>query len=171
MAFGMPNGEAVARGYEMAERHFELLETQKLLLEEIRNGAGPGVQTLAIAEQEVPAGIEVDFPVEGSSRWIVPRLATGGSFEIPGSANPVEILSHNNRRLGGTIVNRGEQDVMLTLASAATAASAQGLGQIFLKAGGGSWDFRLGSLLWCGSICGRSLSAEGQGSIVTVVEV
>lgn len=166
MAFG-PGPDAVAKGYEYAERHFDLLETQRHLLEQIANGSGPGVQTLAIAEQEVPAGIEVDFPVEGSSRWILPRLATGGSFEIP-TAEIVKILRHNNRRLGGTIVNRGENDLTLFLAGPNMAKSVQGIGQIFLKSGGGSWDFRLGSLLWCGSVSGIALVGT---TIATIVEV
>lgn len=163
----MPNKNMMQTGFEFAERHFDNQETIQELLKNIADNSGPGVQTLAITERELGGGVEVDFPVEGGTRWLIPRLATGGSFEVPEGF--VQLLEHNNRRLGGTIVNRGTHDVILILASAQTASGqAAGLGEVFLKQGGGSWDFRLGSLLWCGSVCARALGGE---SIVTITEV
>jgi hypothetical protein len=136
------------------------------LLQQIASQDGAGIQTLAIAEDEVPAGIEVDFPVEGSRRWIIPRLATGGSFAVPTTL--VSLLASNNRRLGGTIVNKGEHNIRLFLSSPQTAGTQGGIAEIWLRANGGSWDFRLGSLLWCGSVCAM---AEGEASVATVAEV
>jgi hypothetical protein len=80
----------------------------------------------------------------------------------------VKVLESNNRRLGGTIVNKGANNIRLILAPPLTAGSQQGLGEIWLRALGGSWDFLLGSLLWCGSVCAIAESAE---STLTVVEV
>lgn len=161
-----PSPEQIAEGIELVQRHLGNQETTNQLLLDIANASGPGVQTLAITEREVGGGIEVDFPVEGGTRWIIPRLATGGKFVVP--TELVSLLHANNRRLGGTIVNAGEHDVWLFCASSKTAATQQGIGPIFLKGGGGSWDFRLGSLLWCGSLCAV---AEGGESVVAVVEV
>lgn len=162
-----PDSETIARGYELVDRHMALQQTTVELLQQIANSNNTGLQTLAITEREVPAGVEVDFPVEGARRWIIPRTATGGSFVIP--ANLVSVLPANNRRLGGTVVNRGELDVLLILASPENASAQQGLAQVHLRAGGGSWDFRLGSLLWCGSVCAKTL-VPGE-STLTVAEV
>lgn len=161
-----PSAEQIQEGYELVQRHLDNQETTNQLLLDIANASGPGVQTLAITEHELGGGIEVDFPVEGGTRWIIPRLATGGSFAIP--TELVTLLSANNRRLGGTVVNKGEHDITLFLAGARAAGATSGIGEIFLKNSGGSWDFRLGSLLWCGGV--SAISPEG-ASIATVVEV
>lgn len=161
-----PSAAQMAEGYELVERHLGNQETTNQLLLDIANASGPGVQTLAITEHELGGGIEVDFPVEGGTRWIIPRLATGGSFVVP--VELVTLLHANNRRLGGTIVNRGAKNIMLFLAGKNTASASQGIGQIWLKAEGGSWDFRLGSLLWCGGV---SAIAEGAESVATITEV
>lgn len=161
-----PSADQIAEGYELVNRHLANQETTNQLLLDIINSSGPGVQTLALTEREAGGGIEIDFPVEGGTRWIIPRLATGGKFTIPETL--VKVLDANNRRLGGTLVNAGEHDMWVTCAGAHTAASQAGLGTIFLKSGGGSWDFRLGSILWCGSVCAFT---EGGESTLAVVEV
>lgn len=166
MAFGV-SPEIVEKGYEFSARLFDNQETTNELLKNIADNSGPGVQTLAVTEREVGGGIEVDFPVEGGTRWLIPRLATGGSFTVPQNEY-VRVLEANNRRLGGTIVNRGSSPVILILANPNTAASQAGLGELYLSALGGSWDFRLGSLLWCGSVC--AYGDEGE-STVSIVEV
>jgi hypothetical protein len=166
MGFLTPDPEMVQTGYEALQRHSDQQETMISLLQQMATQSGEGLQTLAVSDNEVPAGIEVDFPVEGARRWIVPRLATGGAFAVPTSL--VSLLEANNRRLGGTVVNKGENNVRLILASPQTAGSQQGLGEIWLRANGGSWDFRLGPLLWCGSLCAI---AELGATICSVVEV
>lgn len=155
--------QAALLGAHAEQRSREVLD----LLEQIAAQDSAGVQSISVTEIEVKGGVETDFPVPGGRRWLIPRLATGGSFEVP--AELVTILEANNRRMGGTIVNRGGVDILLTLANPDTAASQSGLGQIFLKKEGGSWDFRLGPLLWCGSVCAKAL--EAGGSIATIVEV
>lgn len=160
-----PDPALVAQSFERVDRYLAGQDTVVSLLEQIANQSGDGLQTLGIAENEVNGGIEADFPVEGARRWIVPRLATGGTFAVPEGL--VSLLPANNRRLGGKIVNIGEADVTLTLASPQDAAAQQGLAQIRLKKEGGEWDFLLGSLLWCGSVCARGVAA----SSVTIAEV
>jgi hypothetical protein len=174
MGLFTPDPEMLAQSYEMINRHLGQQDTIISLLEQAAAEDGPGLQTLAVTEDEVPGGIEVDFPVLGARRWLIPRLATGGSFAVPSSL--VTLLPSNNRRLGGTIVNRGEADCKLFLASPARAASQAGLGEIFLTAHGGSWDFRVGSLLWCGSICAIAVptlvgEVLKEATIASVVEV
>lgn len=169
MAFKLgPGADQIAEGYELVQRHLDNQETTNQLLLDIANASGPGVQTLAITEHELGGGIEVDFPVEGGTRWIIPRLATGGTFGVPTA--PVLLLPANNRRLGGTIVNKGAHNINLFLAGPNTVAASGGAGiaPVWLKSEGGSWDFRLGSLLWCGSVCATAETAE---SSVTVAEV
>src|ERR1700753_1509804 len=132
-----PNAESLAQGYELVQRHLGLMENQNQLLLDIANNAGPGVQTLAITEHELGGGIEVDFPVEGGTRWIIPRLATGGKFAIP--TELATLLDANNRRLGGTIVNSGAHNITLFLAGAKRVGSQSGVAPVWLKAEGGSW--------------------------------
>src|SRR5512146_2982482 len=139
MALLGPDPEALAQGFEAVQRHLSQQDTVISLLEQLATQEGPGLQTLAVTDTEVPGGIEIDFPIPGSRRWLVPRLATGGEFAIPKTL--VSVLAANNRRLGGTIVNRGSADVKLILATPAAAASQGGLASIFLTAHGGSWDF------------------------------
>jgi hypothetical protein len=162
----MTKAGMAAQGYELATRVADIQEDQLALLEQIASESGVGLQTLAVTEDAVNAGIEVDFPIEGGKRWIIPRKAIGGKLAIPTSITSV--LPSNNRRLGGAIVNIGEKPASIFLASALDAGSQQGLGLIWLRGEGGSWDFRVGSLLWCGSICAI---AEGGATTFAVAEV
>jgi hypothetical protein len=125
------------------------------LLRRIADQSSAGVQSFAVSDGEVQGdGLEVDFPVVGAKRWLIQRTARGGQIVLPNIAEYVDIAPTDNRRVGGTLVNRGEADAVVVLAPAAQAKAAGGaLGTVFLAAGGGSWDFRLGPLLWCGSIC------------------
>jgi hypothetical protein len=43
----------------------------------------------------------------------------------------------------------------------------EGAPQLYLAAGGGSWDLRLGALLWCGTVIAFSQA----GSTLTIAEV
>jgi hypothetical protein len=158
--------DMVEAGWERADRFLDQHRSTVELLEQVATQGSDGLQTLAITETEVPSGIEDDFPVPGARRWMIPRLATGGAFVIPTTL--VKVLEANNRRLGGMIVNNSDAVVTLFLTSAETAAAQQGIGQIVLPPKGGKWDFLLGSLLWCGSICAKA--AEGEKTI-SVVEV
>jgi len=136
------------------------------LLERIAAQEGPGLQTLSVTDREVPAGVEVSFPVAGFQRWLLQRQAVGGRFAVTEAG--VQLLIANNRRLGGMIVNNGAENIVLTLADLSTTTSQGGLGEIELLPGE-SWDLRLGSILWCGSV---SAAAGGkEGTSASVVEV
>jgi hypothetical protein len=166
--FDSVNPDLVSQAQAGLASHVDSQVQIVALLEQIAQQGGAGLQTIAITDQELGGGYEVDFPVEGGKRWLVSRLATGGDFVVP-SAELVHLLAANNRRLGGTIVNRGAKPVKLILSTRrAAGAQATGLGPIWLQSGGGSWDFRLGSILWCGSVCAI---AEGAESTVSIVEV
>lgn len=124
-------------------------------------------EQLCVTDISTDPGLQKDFPVKGAQRWVVHRLAVGGLRELV-AATPTDILPANVNRLGGTIVNQGATTVILTLATAATDAAQEGLAEIVLEPAGGSWDFRLGNLLWCGSVSAEALAGAGK---VTVAEV
>lgn len=164
MTFG-PSAEQIANGMDMVDRHFAQQSQVLALLTQIAQDSGAGLQTISIAEQEVQGGLEVDFPVEGSKRWVIPRVASGGSFVVTEAL--VLLLSANNRRLGGRITNTGEKNLVLKLASANNANANSGIGTITLKPGE-HWDFLLGQMLWCGSICAEGEGGETKADVVEV---
>lgn len=137
-------------------------QTTRELLEAIERILRSQPESVAVSEKAPLPHLQPDFPFEGSSRWLLPRVASGGSFEL--SAAPATVLADNANRLGGTIVNAGEEPATLYLCDAEAAARPAGVGRIVLIAGG-SWDLRLGNLLWCGSVSGVG---EGQLAVVEV---
>lgn len=145
---------------QMAE---EALNQLGLLVE----AADTSTMQLAVTNVGDDPALQKDFPTPGSQRWIVHRLATGGTLLLPAGV-PTDALGPNVNRLGGTIVNWGTTVVVLTLANAATDVAQEGLAEIVLNPEGGSWDFRLGNLMWCGAVSAESLVGEGKLSIAEV---
>lgn len=147
----------VAQAMELGE-HSKLL---RALLAEARTNP----IDIAVADSQHREMVLDQFPVTGSKRALVYR--TGSGFD--GLAVPttgVLVLGSNVARLGGTIVNLGANAVILYLTS--TGVQTAGAPAIWLAATGGSWDFRLGNVLWCGSV---SAVAQTAGTTVTVAEV
>jgi hypothetical protein len=144
------------------------------LLQRIADQTGAGIQSAAVTDDETPPDLIVDFPIKGSERILIQRSATGGAVGLV-VASYANVLPSNNRRIGGTIVNRGEADarLLLTTAQLAGAPGTQGaFGSITLKAGGGSWDMRLGPLLWAGNICAAAIKTGAiEVTTLDVVEV
>ncbi len=106
-----------------------------------------------------------NFPVAGAKRVLAQRTSTGAdAIAVPTTG--ILVLEANSARLGGQIVNSGTNAVILYLAR--TGLATPGAGAIWLAAGGGAWDFRLGNLLWCGSV---SAVAQTGASTLTVAEV
>jgi hypothetical protein len=123
------------------------------------------VEELCIVDGNVEPGLQKDFPVKGAQRWIINRTPDGRNMPLA-SGEKTLILPFNVNRLGGTIVNSGERPVTLYLASLAGLGA--GTATIVLEANGGSWDFRLGNLFWCGNIVAI---ANGGNSELSIAEV
>jgi hypothetical protein len=150
-------------------------ETEIRLLEEIRDGVRSEGPSMALTDDAVPPVLNSDFPVQGSSRWVVPRKAVGGRIVVPSIVVPNVVMVANSNRAAGTIVNMGNADCLLILARVEEKAG-PGLGMIFLSAKGGSWDMRLGPPLWCGSVSALALKTisgevEFKETELTIVEV
>lgn len=106
-----------------------------------------------------------NFPVAGAKRVLVRRTGNGAdTFPVPTTG--ALVLPDNAGRLGGTIVNSGANPVILYLCDGG--AARPGSPAIYLAANGGSWDFKLGNLLWCGNV---SAVAQTAASTLTVAEV
>lgn len=138
------------------------------LLREIRDGVRGSATNIAITEEAINPILTQDFPVPGGQRWLIPRQPTGGIVALAEGV-PTDVLVANRSRIGGSLVNEGKVDVRLFLVSAEVAAAGSaGHGTLWLGKNGGTWDFRLGTLVWGGSICAQPV--EGNSSIA-VVEV
>lgn len=163
MAFG-PSNEQIASGMAMVDRLFQLLLEQNGLLERVAQESGSGLQTIAITEQGVHGGDEVDFPVPGAKRAVLSRSVVGGSFAVTEAV--VSLVQANNRRLGGLITNTGEKNLVLLLNSSNNSGGG-GIGTITLKPGE-HWDFTLGPILWCGSVCAKGSGGETTADVAEV---
>lgn len=105
------------------------------------------------------------FPTTGVKRLLARRTGNGTDvFAVPTTG--VLVLPANEARSGGQIVNSGGFAVILYLTANGRATS--GVPAIWLAANGGSWDFKLSNLLWCGSL---SAVAQGTASTLSVAEV
>lgn len=141
------------------------LGRQTQLLGELLRRATADIVEVAVGDIEHREMVLEQFPAAGSRRLVAYRSGTGNdSFPIPTTG--AVVLNHNVGRLGGTIVNSGTNPVILYLCQAGKAQA--GAPAIFLAASGGSWDFRLGNLLWCGSV---SAVAQVAASTLTIAEV
>jgi hypothetical protein len=156
-----PSGVALAT---LMSEHTPLLAS---ILSELRSGTiEVGVGDVQFREMVLD-----QFPVVGSKRILAYRTGNGSDAAAVGTgtaAAPINglVLSANEGRLGGQIVNTGTNPVILYLT--ARPVPVPGVPAVFLAASGGAWDFRLGNLLWCGNV-----SAVGQGgtSTLTTAEV
>lgn len=160
MAMLKPDSFSIAqRGLALGERLDQVLG---LLLEATDTRIGQ----LAVTNISTDPGLQKDFPVKGAQRWVLHRIASGGTV-LFAAATPTDILKGNVNRLGGLISNFGAVPVILTLASAATDASQEGLGEIAIPAGG-TWNFKLSEAVWCGEINAEAIGGEGK---ITVTEI
>ena len=133
--------------------------TELRLLEQIRDGSLGGSTSLAVVERAPQSATEIDYPVPGVKRWLLPRVAVGGAIAVP-ITNWTRVLAWNASRIGGTITNSGTKTVILALDEPANVTPVTA--RIFLGAEGGAWDMRLGNLLWGGSVSAMALEAESQ---------
>jgi len=161
-----PDGEG-----ELARLCAELARTNDQLGHLLRQEQAEITQ-LCVTDREPAQQTMHNFPVPGARRLIVRRAGTGGSPSLAAGV-PTLVVAANENRLGGALVNVGNASVTLFLAvDLLEPGSAQpltmGAPQIGLNANGGAWDFRLGSLLWCGNVI--AIAATG-GTSLTIAEV
>lgn len=121
--------------------------------------------SLAITGEAVQPQLTEDYPFAGAKRWLIPRRPIGGKLIVP-TTGYVEARAANRTRTGGTIVNNGAGAVWLALTNAREASMAN-VGMVWLSAGGGSWDFRLGPVLWSGAISAIAV-VESELAIVEI---
>lgn len=163
---GVPESERA----ELQAVAAELAQTNALLRGLLVNQRADLVH-LCVTDREPAEFLMDNFPVPGSRRLIVRRAGAGGTFSLAAST-PTLVCAANENRLGGTIVNAGAGTVTLfgsvDLLEPGTATPLSGgAPQWFLVANGGSWDYRFGTMLWCGNV----LAVAGAGgTTVTVAE-
>lgn len=138
-------------------------ETNRLLTASLTQEDSKILELVA-TDHGLGAPTEIDSPAPGYVRLVVERKCVGGTQALTTAREQVRRASKN--RLGGNIVNSGEKAVRLWLCGMNDQIA--GVGTILLSAGGGSWDYRLGNILWDGSITGAAI--EGT-STLEVTEV
>lgn len=129
------------------------------------------LRQLCVTDREPAQSTMRDFPVPGVVRRIVRRTGQGGLVNLA-AGTPALLVAANEARLGGQIVVSGAGAVVLYLAAdlltpGGGAPLGEGAAQIYLTGTGGSWDFQLGPLLWCGNV----IAVAQATSAVTVAEV
>jgi hypothetical protein len=110
------------------------------------------------------------FPVAGCKRILAYRTGNGTDNQPVATATyaaPINglVLPANEARLGGTIVNVGTAAVNLYLTDRPV--PVVGVPALQLAANA-AWDFRLGTVLWCGNV--SAVAASGT-STLTVAEI
>lgn len=123
------------------------------LLQSIADSLKGSPTALAVTGEAVQAHLTEDYPFAGAKRWLIPRQPQGGKVIVP-TTGWVDVRPANRTRTGGTLVVAGAGAIWLALCNAreAAAGAGGGTGMLFLTANGGSWDFRLGPVLWSGAI-------------------
>lgn len=148
----------------LAQRALALGDKLDQVLGLILEALDTNVQQIAVTDNSSDPALQKDFPVKGAQRWILHRTPDGRTLKVPEALT--EVLPSNVNRLGGTLVNSGTKPVRLYLATVPTKNA--GSAPIWLAGEGGSWDFRVGNLLWSGSICGECIGGESNLEIVEV---
>lgn len=138
-------------GRVMGQRAMATLERIELLLEQAAGQTESDPAMLCVTDDEAPPQVVTkDFPYEGSVRAIVQR--TPVAVRVPPLGVEGLLCDVNVNRLGGTIVNKAAAG--LTIFFCNEAGPQAGDGSIWI-APNGTWDFKLGNLLWCGHVYGR----------------
>jgi len=156
-----PSGVALAT---LMGEHTPLLAS---ILAELRSG----VIEVGAGDIKFRQMVLDQFPVAGCKRIIAYRTGNGTDAQAVATgtyAAPINglVLPANEARLGGAIVNTGTVAVNLYLTDRPV--PVVGVPALQLQPNGGSWDFRLGSLLWCGHV--SAVAATGTSNL-TVAEV
>jgi hypothetical protein len=161
----MVGGSAVLPHDAPPSVHDPDIAAELALLRQIRDAGLAGAAHLAISGKAPPSITEVDYPVPGVKRWLLPRVPTGGEVAIA-EAPWTTVLRTNHSRIGGSVVNSGTKAVVLALASenSITAIS----GRLYLAPEGGAWDLRLSDVTWAGAAIAFAI---GGASALQVIEL
>lgn len=143
--------ESMSGTAQKADRGLASLARLELLLELLlQQFEGDPALVCVVDDEAPPQVISKDFPYEGATRAIVQRTPLAPPSQVPpASAGSVLLFDVNVNRLGGMIVNKSTVGLTLVFGREYRA----GMGMIWL-APNGSWDFKLGNLLWCGHVLG-----------------
>ena len=96
-----------------------------------------------------------NWPITGQNRTIVVARALGGGLIAVPNNVYTDLLPPDPARVGMSVLNYGSNPVFVFLAKAGDTQSTNGAGTdvLWLNSGGGSWDGKISSELWCGAVC------------------
>lgn len=136
------NGADTAKVAEAVE-----LGRQTALLHALLAAARSDVIDLGVSDAQGREMTLEQFPVAGSKRVLVYRTGNGtDGLAVPTAG--VIVFPANEARMGLTLINAGANAVILYLSDQ----QRKGVPCVWLGANGGSWDGRLGNLLWAGNV-------------------
>ncbi len=134
------------------------------LLRQIRDVGMGTAANLAVTENAPPSVTEIDHPVPGVRRWLLPRVPVGGQIAVAEALG--DVLGADQARLGGSIVNSGSKAVVLALCIARNVTPLTA--RVYLAAEGGAWDLRLSGVTWAGSVSAEARGGESQLEVVVL---
>lgn len=147
---GLPNGQMMGEGISEARQKADdmlaCLHQSQYFLELILNQLAASPDTLALTDGSPGQAQTKDFPFPGAKRAIVKRQPVAPQAIPAGSGL---LFAENVNRLGGIVVNKAAA-TGLTLVLADGNDSAPGT--LWLAGNGGTWDFRLSGMVWCGNV-------------------
>lgn len=161
-ATGTPNG------VDLTPTLVGQLETMNGYLAQLLIAARYDVLDIGVGRFDAQEIVLADSPGTGSKRLLIDRQGQGGAiigiaaFSAGVAAAP--LVSPNEARLGGAIVNRGAAPAFIFLCQQGDTQQPQGRPVIWLAAAGGAWDFRIGNALYAGPVC-----AAGDGAVTSLV--
>lgn len=154
---------------QLAELLHALREQNRLTREQIE-GHRADINELCVTDREPAQAAMENFPLPGARRLIVRRAGNGGSYPLS-AASPLLVCAANEGRLGGLLTVSGATGVSLYLTTdllepGSGTPLAVGAPQIWVPPGG-SWDFQLSDMTWCGNVVAYATAA----TTVLVAEV
>jgi hypothetical protein len=127
--------------------HMNAMAEQTALLQALLNQMASDPAQLCIGDSTSRLALTKDFPYEGATRAIIGRTPQAGNG-INGAASGL-LFDYEPNRLGGIIVNKSAANgVTLVLSGSQNSAA----GQVWLAPNGGTWNFLLSGIVWCGSV-------------------
>ena len=140
------------------------LSAQTELLQAILADTRTDVLEVAVGDSAQQQLTMSKFPVAGAKRVIAHRTGNGNdALQVPTAPQSAKVLGSNEARLGLTIVNYGSAAAILYLSDRPR----PGVPAMWVGPAGGTWDGRMGNLLWCGHVSAAGL---GGSTTLTVAE-